>query len=154
MKRLVQLSAALAGACLSLSGCSPAAPSSDSPSSPARFIIIPNDIAGIAEITTDRVPGTNREYTVHLEFTDAKAAQFRQFTRAHVRQRVQLIIGRKVIATPVIAAEIVNGQADLTFASAQEARDLIETLGKPPTLSTNEPVPTWHRHTNDLVIAP
>ncbi|MGA2243495.1 MAG: hypothetical protein ABSH48_00740 [Verrucomicrobiota bacterium] len=137
MKSQQQRSGCLVAILLVLAGCSPKtadhSPSSEAqaPAGPARFTIIPNDLAGIAEVTANPGHGTNAGYVVNLQFTDDKAAEFREFTRAHINQRVQLIIGHKVVAEPLISAEITNGLADLSFASIQEARTIIETLGKP-----------------------
>jgi preprotein translocase subunit SecD len=115
--------------------CSPKndAPVVNTPSTPKgkpQFTIIPNDVAGIAEVTTQSMPGTNAEYAIHLQFTDAKAEMFREFTRQHVNQQVQLFVSGHVVAEPVIGAEISNGQADLVFSTPDEAHAVASLLTK------------------------
>ena len=146
MKRLLKPSACLAAVILLMPACSPKGPANPPDNAqvskgPARFIIIPNDVAGIAEVTTRRLPGTNAEYVIHLQFTDAKAVLFRDFTRTHVNQQVQLLVGGHVVASPVIAAEITSGQADLTFPSAADVQKVLAWLSHPKVAATNAGAP-------------
>lgn len=136
MKSLLKPFASLLALLAIVSACSPKRPADPAktqvtvPAGKPRFTIIPTDVAGMAEITTVRPPGTNAAYVINLQFTDAKAEQFRDFTREHAHQQVQLLVGGRIVAEPVIGAEISNGQADLTFASPEAAQAVANSLAK------------------------
>ena len=101
------------------------------PSGKLQFMITPKDLIGFAEVTTNSIPsGTNATFIIHLQFTNAKSDEFRKFTREHINQQVQLLVGSKVVAEPFIVAEISNGQEDLKFASPDEAHMVANLLGK------------------------
>jgi hypothetical protein len=136
MKSFLKQFCGLLAVLVFISACSPTKPV-DPPQATVpvatglpRFTLIPTDVSGIAEIHTRAALGTNSDYCIELQFTDAKADQFRDFTRAHVNQRVQLLVGHHVVAEPVIAAEIANGKAVLEFASAAEAGAAVQSLSK------------------------
>ena len=51
------------------------------------------------EVVTGRLPSSPTQETavVHLEFSRAKAAEFRKFTREHLNQKVQIMVGTNVV---------------------------------------------------------
>jgi preprotein translocase subunit SecD len=67
---------------------------------------------------------------IHLQFTAAKTDEFRKFTREHINQQTQLLVGSKVVAEPYIRSEISGGQADIDFSSIDEARVVADNLNK------------------------
>lgn len=70
------------------------------------------------EIVTNRVPSTA---VVHLEFTRDKAAEFLKFTQSHLKQKVQILVGTNVVATPIIQSEIPSRKIYLDFPTRDEA---------------------------------
>lgn len=136
MKSFLKQFGGLLAVLVFIPACSPTRPGDSPPTSVPvatglpRFTLIPTDVSGIAEIHTRPPLGTNSEYRIELQFTDAKADQFREFTRAHVNQRVQLLVGHEVVAEPVIAAKVASGRAELVFATAAEAGAAARSLAK------------------------
>jgi preprotein translocase subunit SecD len=99
-----------------------------------QFSIAAGDVVGAAsvEIVTGRVPSSPTQETavVHLQFSSAKAAEFRQFTKDHLNQKVQILVGTKVVEEPVIRAEIPSPKIELMFSSSNEAQVVTDSLSK------------------------
>jgi preprotein translocase subunit SecD len=82
-------------------------------------------------IATNSSPsGANATIVIRLAFTAAKADQFRKFTREHMNQQTQLVVGAKTVAEPFISAEISDGHADMVFSAFDEARAVRDLLTK------------------------
>ena len=69
-------------------------------------------------------------YMVHVELSGAKGGDFRKFTKDHVGQQVQIVVGTKVVQEPMIAAEIVSPKMDLLYSSKDEAQSVADLLSK------------------------
>lgn len=93
---------------LFMTACSPQAESTSTP----QFSVAAGDITSASAEAT----------VVHIEFTKPKAEAFRKFTKEHVNQKIQVVVGTKVVAEPVIRTEIPSGKIDVSFSSAEEAQ--------------------------------
>src|ERR1035438_6537100 len=83
-----------------------------------QFPIVPGDVVNTSvDDVTGRVPWHPRQRmaVVNLEFSAAEAAKFRQFTKDHLHQKVQIMVGTNVVGEPVIEAEIPGPQMELAF---------------------------------------
>jgi preprotein translocase subunit SecD len=67
---------------------------------------------------------------VHVELSSTKAAEFRQFTKEHLNQKVQIMVGTNVVEEPVIRAEISSPKIDLMFSSHDKAQAIADSLSK------------------------
>lgn len=67
---------------------------------------------------------------LHIEFSSAKADEFRRFTREHTGQKVQILIGTKVIQEPVVQSEIRGPKFNLPFPNPAEAQAILKLLEK------------------------
>ena len=65
-----------------------------------------------------------------MQLSDSKAAEFREFTKRHVNQRVEFVAAGKRVCQPVIRREITNGQIGMPFGVAYEAREVADSLKK------------------------
>jgi preprotein translocase subunit SecD len=104
---------------LLITACSPKSEraSTDSTVTP-QFPIAAGDVTSATADST----------VVHIEFSKAKAEAFRTFTKAHVDQKIQVVVATKVVAEPVIRSEIPGGKIDLSFPSAEEAQAFATSL--------------------------
>lgn len=96
-----------------------------------HFTIAAADLAAPAKVSTQAV-GNGRDVaiSIHLKFSPAKADEFRKFTREHIQQQTQLLVGLTVVAEPIIMSEISDGQADLGFHSIDQAQSVADALNK------------------------
>src|SRR5262245_25761543 len=91
----------------------PACSTKTTPTSSAgtrQFTIKPADVASAS--VTAPAP-TQQKAVVHVEFSKAQAEGFRKFTKEHLDQKVQILVGTKVVAEPVIRSEIPGGKIEL-----------------------------------------
>ena len=98
-----------------------------------EFSIVAGDVVSTSvETVTGHTPSspTQEEYMVHIELSGAKGAEFRQFTKDHVSQKVQILVGTKVVQEPMIAAEIESSKVDLLYSSKDEAESVADLLSK------------------------
>jgi preprotein translocase subunit SecD len=98
-----------------------------------QFSMTAGDVLSTSvETVIGRVPSspTEKRTVVHLEFSGAKAAEFRKFTKEHLNQKVQIMVGEKVVWEPVIRAEIPSPKIELLFSSPDEARAVADSLSK------------------------
>jgi hypothetical protein len=106
-------------------------PTPTSGSSTPQFSITPADVASTSiELVVGRVPSspTQEVAVVHLEFSSAKAAEFRQFTKDHLNQRVQISVGTNVAEERVIRAESSSPRIEMVLSSPGETRFVAESL--------------------------
>ena len=96
-----------------------------------KFTIAAADLALPAEIATNSAPsGANATIVVQLQFSPATTEAFRKFTRNHIGQKTQLMVGSKIVLEPFIVAEISDGRCDLNFSSVEEAQNFKNLLSK------------------------
>ena len=95
-----------------------------------QFTIAAADLAVPAELGTNGVGSGHETIVIHLQFSAAKADEFRKFTREHAKQQTQLLVGSKVVAEPYINAEISGGKADIAFSSIDQAQPVADSLNK------------------------
>jgi preprotein translocase subunit SecD len=96
-----------------------------------KFTIAAGDLASPAVLVTNSAPsGANATIVIPLHFTAAKTEAFRTFTREHVDQQAQLVVGSKVVAEPFIRTEISDGHAEMAFSSLEEAQAVRALLSK------------------------
>jgi hypothetical protein len=55
---------------------------------------------------------------VHIEFSKAKAEALRKFTKEHLNQKIQVVVGTNVVAEPVVRSEIPGGQTESEMSGA------------------------------------
>jgi preprotein translocase subunit SecD len=67
---------------------------------------------------------------LHMQLSDTKAAEFREFTKRHIDQRVDFVAAGKRIAQPIIRGEVTNGQIGLPFGFPDEAQEVVNSLSK------------------------
>jgi preprotein translocase subunit SecD len=104
---------------------------SSAPAVKAQFTIATEDLAVPAEIGTNSAPaGGQATIVVHVRFSKTKAEEFRKFTREHINQQTQILVGPRVVAEALIGGEISDGQADLVFSSFDKAREVADSLNK------------------------
>jgi hypothetical protein len=96
----------------------------------AQFTIGAADLAMPAALGTNGVGTGNDTIVIHLQFSASRADEFRQFTREHINQNIQILVGTEVVSEAHIIAEISSGQADLSFSSADQARAVADSLNK------------------------
>ena len=98
-----------------------------------QFSVVAGDVvsSSVETVTghTSASP-TQVQYMVHIELSDAKGAEFRKFTKDHVGQQVQILVGTKVVQEPMIAAEIVRPKIDLLYSTSAEAQSIADLLSK------------------------
>ncbi|HSY09632.1 MAG TPA: hypothetical protein VK840_01825 [Candidatus Dormibacteraeota bacterium] len=98
-----------------------------------QFSMVAGDVVSTSvEVVTGRVPSspTQEMSVVYIELSGAKAAEFRQFTKDHIKQKVQILVGTKVVEEPIIQTEIPSPKIELIFSSPDEARAIADTLSK------------------------
>ena len=132
MKHIIKPFVTLLAISLLASGCSHKTESSvptNSTNKP-QFTIAAADLAVPAELGTNGVGSGHETIVIHLQFSAAKADEFRKFTREHAKQQTQLLVGSKVVAEPYINAEISGGKADIAFSSIDQAQPVADSLNK------------------------
>ena len=94
-----------------------------------HFTISAGDLAVPAKVGT-RVVGSGHDVAIfiHLEFSPAKADEFHKFTREHLNQQTQLLVGTNVFAEPTVMAEISGGQSDIACGSIDHAKAVADAL--------------------------
>lgn len=100
---------------------------------PPQFAIVPgNVVTAWVQVVTGRVPSipTQQVAVVRLELSGAEAARFQKFTKDHLNQKVQIVVGTNVVEEPVIAAEIPGPEIELMLPSPSRARAIAEALSK------------------------
>jgi preprotein translocase subunit SecD len=132
MKHIIKPFVTLLAISLLASACSHKAASSVSATSTSKpqFTIAASDLAVPAEIGTNGVGSGHDTVVIHLQFSASRSDEFRQFTRDHINQDIQLLVGTKVVAEPHIISEISGGKADLAFSSADQAQAVADSLNK------------------------
>ena len=98
-----------------------------------EFSIAAGDVVSTSvETVTGRVPSspTQEMSVVHVELSDAKSTEFRQFTKDHLNQKVQIMVGTNVVEEPVIRAEISSPKIELMFSSPDKAQAVADSLSK------------------------
>ena len=98
-----------------------------------QFSIAAGDVVSTSvEVVTGRMPASPAQEiaTLHLKFSKAKAAEFREFTKKHIKQKVQIMVGTNVVAEPVIRAEILGPKIELGFSSPEKAHAVADSLRK------------------------
>jgi len=96
-----------------------------------QFTIAAADLAVPAVISTNSVGAWHDIiFIIHLQFTAGKADEFRKFTREHIHQQTQLLVGSKVVAKPYVVAEVSGGQVELSFPSIDQAQPVADSLNE------------------------
>ncbi len=98
-----------------------------------QFAIAPADVSTTwVSVVTGRIPSSPTQETaiLQLRLSGTKAAQFRDFTRAHVNHRIQVMVGTNIVEEPVIRAEIPGPNLELLFPSAKDAQAIASFLSK------------------------
>jgi len=95
-----------------LTACSP-----ESTSTP-QFSVAAGDITSVSA----------EETAVQVELSKTKAEALRKFTKEHLDQKIQIVVGTNVVAEPIVRSEISSGQLAATFSSAEEAQKFAASL--------------------------
>ena len=108
-------------------------PETTTPTGTPRFSVAAGDIAtSSVEVVTGRVLASPTQETavVHIEFSKARAEAFRKFTKEHLDEKVQIMVGTNVVSEPVIRTEIPGGKIEVHFSSPEEARAFAASLSQ------------------------
>ena len=98
-----------------------------------EFSIAAADVVSTSvETVTGRVVSspTQAMSVVHVELSGPKSAEFCRFTKDHLNQKVQIMIGTNVVEEPVIRAEISSPKIELMFSSPDKAQAIADSLSK------------------------
>jgi len=109
---------------LSASACSRKGAKNAASAGPPRLILAAKDIASPVEVVTNRF-GT-AELLVKL--SASKAEELRKLSQAHLNEQVELVVGSKVVAKPLMRHQISGGEFKLSFSSPDEARSVADSL--------------------------
>jgi preprotein translocase subunit SecD len=117
---------------LFVSACSHKTESNATAGLPKFSIAVGDVVSTSIETVTGHVSSspTQAVTMVHIELSGAKGAEFRQFTKDHVSQKVQILVGTKVVQEPVIFAEIESPKIDLLYSTPAEAQTIADLLSK------------------------
>jgi preprotein translocase subunit SecD len=116
---------------LTVAGCSRSAETNTNGgvavASTPQFTIAPSDVSAASiHNSTD----TTKATVVDVHFSNTKASDFRKFTEEHLNQKVQILVGTKVVAEPIIRTAIPGGEIQLSFATIDEAQTVVDSLSK------------------------
>ena len=111
---------------LFVSACSPKTESIVTTGTP-QFSFAAGDVA-TASIQTPAA--SSNAVVVDVHFSSIKTAEFSKFTQEHLNQKVQILVGTKVVAEPVILAALTGGEVQLHFATSEEAKAMADSLTK------------------------
>jgi preprotein translocase subunit SecD len=68
---------------------------------------------------------------IEITFTDAGRKQFADITRQHIHERLAMVIDGRLLAAPVIQAEITEGKAEITGTFSEvEAKTLTAKINQ------------------------
>jgi preprotein translocase subunit SecD len=82
-------------------------------------------------IAVDDIMSASAESAVvHIEFSKAKAEAFRQFTKEHLGQKIQVVVGTNVVAEPMVRSEISGGKIVVSCSSSENAQALAAKLSQ------------------------
>jgi hypothetical protein len=97
-----------------------------------RFDIAPRDVVATSTTleTGWAVNPTQQIAVLHVQLSDSKAAEFREFTKRHVNQRVEFLAAGKSVCQPRISREVTSGTIEMPFGFANEAREVADSLMK------------------------
>jgi len=121
---------------LLVSACShktESAPTTGTGGSTPQFAIAANDVSSASiEILTNtpNLVAAHATASADVHLASKAAADFQKFTQAHLNQQVQILVGSKVVAEPVIRAPISSGEVVLSFPTPGEAQAVVEALSK------------------------
>ena len=116
---------------LFVSACSHKTESNATAGLPEFSIAVGDVVSTSVETATGHASSPTQEMSlVHIQLSSAKGAEFRQFTKDHVSQKVQILVGTKVVQEPVIFAEIESPKIDLLYSTPAEAQSIADLLSK------------------------
>jgi hypothetical protein len=80
-----------------------------------QFVFGPEDIAFPVTVATNGFNG----FTIDFKLSGVKSVGLRQFTQAHLNQRVDIMFGSNVLTSPIIGGIISNGEVVEGFPSSE-----------------------------------
>jgi hypothetical protein len=91
-----------------------------------QFEFTAADLVSPARVATNSL-GT---VTVDFRLSEGKADELRQFTTAHLNQKVEIMFGEKVLMRPVVDTPISDGELTVAYASFDtNAQAVVDLLG-------------------------
>jgi hypothetical protein len=91
-----------------------------------RFSIPPGEVAATS---VEVIPAhKNTVVAVHVGLSSAMAADLRQFSKDHLKQQVQIIVGTNVVGKLVFRRPLPSTNFALFYSSRQEAQEVAELL--------------------------
>ena len=81
-------------------------------------------------VASDITSASAESAVVHIEFSKARAEAFRKFTKEHLDQKIQVVVGTKVVAEPAVRSEIPGGKIDVSFSSPEDAQAFAASLSE------------------------
>ncbi|HEY5297520.1 MAG TPA: hypothetical protein VIK59_06320 [Verrucomicrobiae bacterium] len=98
-----------------------------------QFSIAASDVstASIQIATnTPNLVAAHKTAVVDVQFSIKAAADFQKFTQEHLHQKIQILVGSKVVLQPVVESVISSGELELPFSTPEEAQAVADTLNK------------------------
>jgi preprotein translocase subunit SecD len=98
-----------------------------------QFQIAASDVSTASfQSATNRADlvAAHKTAVVDVVFSSSKAAELGKFTREHLNQQVQILVGSKIVAEPWIRSEISGGEIELNFTTPEEAQAVVDSLTK------------------------
>jgi preprotein translocase subunit SecD len=108
-------------------------PTTDTGGSPPQFSITASDVSGASVQIANNTPNlvaAHKTALADVHLSPKTAANFQKFTKEHLNQKVQILVGTNVVAEPVIRAELSDGRIPLTFSTPEEAQAVVDYLTK------------------------
>ncbi len=89
-----------------------------------QFRINPADVSAMSMKLIKGGPSfpTNEEYVVRMALSKARADEFQTFTKAHVKEKVQILLGTNVVSESVLESQVTDGKVVLHYPSDQIAK--------------------------------
>jgi len=118
---------------LFVSACSHKTESTVTTTGTPQFSVAASDVSTASvqiATNTPNLVAANKTALVDVRLSGKAATDFQKFTRDHMNQQVQILVGTNVVAEPVIRAAISSGELPLSFSTPEEAQAVVDSLSK------------------------
>ena len=95
-----------------------------------HFTLTAGDLSSPAVLATNAPTTPRATIVVKLRFSPKTTEAFKDFTREHLDQQIQFIVGSNVVAEPYIKSEIPHGDVELAFSSLSDAQRIRDALNR------------------------
>ena len=108
-------------------------PTTSTGGSTPQFSIAASDVSSASiQIATNspNLVAAHKTAQADVHLSTKAAADFQKFTQEHLNQKVQILVGSKVVSEPVIRATISSGEVVMGFSTPEEAQAVVDVLSK------------------------